>query len=269
LVGTYPLDAVAVQEGMQSNDYLSKALIAYYAENQPMGLFVSGFGQNVIKFHSSDYKLDFEKYVEEQSGVWQQFLQDRVFVESKGVGAGILYDWAGNVPNVNMNSYPSAVLSKQSIQSQWLDNASFLTGGDRSLLQDMARNTYIYTQGQNPEMALATLRGSAGIGILDPVTIGLIIGAIVSIVSIIAEAMSKSKQEGDILAPQRAVGFSPVGLSLMPSEGDWSNTTGSGGSPSDTGTGPLSGANQSTVIGVGLLAAAAAYYAYEQSKKKK
>ena len=213
-------------------------------------------GLNGIRFGTPDYKAAFEKYVEEQSGVWQQYLQQTAFREQSGVGGGVLYDYATGVPGItSLNQFPGAVSSKKVVQSQWLDGAAYLTGAESSIVRDLARNTYIYVGGENPEDSLAKLLQARGIGFIDPGTIGLIITAITTVVGMIIDAMAKSKRDADQLSPQKAVGFAPVGPSLMPAEGDW------------TGENETAGAGGSSNLLLLAALAAGGYYFYSQSKK--
>jgi hypothetical protein len=213
-------------------------------------------------FYDFDYQLEFEKYIEEQSGVFMDYLQNQVLKEENQAGAGILYDWVNSVPNVSTNQFGASVLSKRAVQSQWLDNAAFLTGGDRSLLQDMARNTYIYTSGENPEDSLSSLY-NAKRQIGEPITIILaVIGLIKAVIPIIVAAMGRSKQEGEILSPDRAVGFNPIGAGLMPNEDDWTSGDGNNG-----GTGL--GLDQNTMIGLAAIGVGAYLYMNQSNKKSR
>jgi hypothetical protein len=205
-----------------------------------------------MSFPNNDNKIAFEKWVEENSGVWQEYLQRTVFQEEGQVGGGILYAYGSNVQS--MNKYTQSVNSKSVVQSQWLDGVQYLTGGDRGLLEDMARNTYIYTSGENPEDSLSKLiaASSSNTISLDPVTISAIIGLITAIVGLISDMMNKTRQQADELAPDRALGVAPIGGAMMPNEQDW-ESKGNG-----------EGADQNTIIGLAIAAAAAWY----MTKKK-
>jgi hypothetical protein len=237
-------------------------------------LFAPSSGAFPISFGDVPTKLDFEKYVEEQSGVWQQYLNQTVFKESGGVGAGVLYNYADNT-GIPLGKFGSVINSKKAVQSQWMAGMNYLTGADQSIINDMGRNTYIFKISENPEDSLKKLAAASGITPsvgLDPVTVTLIIGLITAVLSAVPSIMAACKRDADRLAPEKALGVSPIGSPLMPDEGDWDNTDtfqdpnnpqgGGEGGNGDGGT----GMNTNTLLALGLLGVGG-YFLMKKGKK--
>lgn len=246
--------------------------------NMEKMLMVFDYNGFPITFGDVSAKLDFEKYVEEQSGVWQQYLNETVFKESGGIGAGVLYNYADNT-GISLGKFGSVINSKKAVQQQWMTGMNYLTGADQSIINDMGRNTYIFKIGDNPEDSLKKLAAASGITPsvgLDPVTVTLIIGLITAILSAVPAIMNASKRDADRLAPEKALGVTPVGTPLMPDEGDWDNTDtfqdpnnpeGGGGGPNEPNNeGEGTGMNTNTLLALGLLGVGG-YFFMKKGKK--
>lgn len=242
---------------------LLNALKSYPSDYHRMATLFNPSGPAII-FGDMPTKTAFEKYIEEQSGIWQQFLNQTVFQEKNGVGCGVLYHYNSNT-DIPSNKFGSVINSKKAVQSQWMSAANYLTGADQSIINDMGRNTAIYHLSENPEDAIKKLAAASGIipkvGFIDPVTVTLIIGLVSAVLTFISEAMKNSKRDGDKLDPQKAVGFSPVGEPLMPSQDDW-NVSGTGQENNATGI----GANTNTLLALGLLGVGG-YFLMKKNKK--
>jgi hypothetical protein len=235
-----------------------------------MNVLFSMVGPNTpaIAFGDLPTKVAFEKYIEEESGVWQQFLNQTVFKEQGGVGCGVMYHYNDNT-GIPANKFGSVINSKKAVQSQWMSAANYLTGADQSIINDMGRNTAIYHLSENPEDALKKLAAASGIvpnvG-LDPVTVTLIIGLVSAILSAISSAMANSKRDGDVLDPEKAVGFGPVGQPLMPKEDDWNNIGETDPNSTDPNSGSGLGFDTKTLLGLGLLGVGG-YFLMSKGKK--
>jgi hypothetical protein len=262
-------DSKQFAEGLIANNQ-TKLLTTEFGNFSPSNKFETFYSAT---FGNEDIKAEFEKYIEEQSGIYQEYLQTTVFNETGKVGAGVIYDYASGIPNLrSLNDLPTSVVTKKAVQSNWMDGASYYTGADSTIIRDMGRNTSLFALGENPEDTLSKLYASSKPNIgLDPVTIGLIITGIVSLLTTVIETMGKSKREADEIAdsPEKAMQFQPpLGPNLMPDEGDW--TSGSnGGTGGGTGGNNGSGTGVSTNLLLGLgLAGAGAYYLYSKNKKR-
>jgi hypothetical protein len=255
-------------------------------ENSNVNIFRQ-YPNNYLTFASYDKRLAFEKYVEEQSGIWDKFINDRVFKEDKKMGCGLLYNWCDKVPNSNMGMYSSLTTSKSVIQQQYMSGLNYLTGADSTILDDFARNTAIVGLGENPESTLDKLLYATGKkpAVGEVVTIiTTIIGAIVSILGtvlpIVLTNQNDAKRDADNLSPEKALGVAPIGSGLMPdvekdfvdnaggSGGSGSNSGGSGGSGNNNNTPPTEGGlDTTTMLGLGIAAAGAYFLLNKKSKK--
>jgi len=303
--GYYPIIYENIIREVQRNpksEYLWMPISADYkgqpsiAQGYPTSLFnmnETTQGNNppraFLKFTSFDNKKAFEKYVEEQSGIWDKFINDKVFKEEKKMGCGLLYNWCNKVPNSNMGMYSNLVTSKSVIQQQYMSGLNYLTGADSTILDDFARNTAIVGLGENPEDTLDKLLYATGkkpaVGIIDPVTWGIIIGGLISllgtILPYIVPAQSDAKRDADSLSPDKALGVAPIGNGLLPDieedfekdeNGSGSNSGGSGsnsgGSGNNNNTPPTEGGlDTTTMLGLGIAAAGAYFLLNKKSKK--
>lgn len=233
-------------------------------------------------FATEDIKTEFERFIEQESGIYQRYIQETVFNESGKVGAGVMYDYAmGAQGPRSLNDYPSAVVSKKVVQSAWMDGMSYFTGADSTIVRDLGRNTALFALGENPEDAMTKLYNSTRPAIgCEIACITAIIGAVVAVLTLVADTIVKCKQEADQLDPQqtKSPAIAPFGGSLMPNEGDWtpeSGTAGAGVGPTSgagagagAGTGTGTGGNNNLLIGLGLALAGGGYYLYSKNKKK-
>ena len=245
-----------------------------------------------LKFTSFDNKKAFEKYVEEQSGIWDKFINDKVFKEDKKMGCGLLYNWCDRVPNSNMGMYSTLTTSKSVIQQQYMSGLNYLTGADSTILDDFARNTAIVGLGENPEDTLDKLLYATGkkpaVGIIDPVTWAAIITGIVTLITtlvpVILQTQNDAKRDADSLSPEKALGVAPIGEGLLPDieedfpkdengsgSGSGGSGSGSGGSGSGSGnnnTPPTEGGlDTTTMLGLGIALAGGYFLLNKKSKK--
>ena len=245
-----------------------------YQPNNPKETFLSA------NFATEDIKTEFERFIDQESGIYQRYIQETVFNETGRVGAGVMYDYAmGAQGPRSLNDYPTAVVSKKVVQSAWMDGMSYFTGADSTIVRDLGRNTALFALGENPEDAMTKLYNSTRPAIgCEIACITAIIGAIVSVIGIIASTIVSCKQEADQLDPQqtKSPAIAPFGPSLMPNDGDWSPQSGSAGAGvgpvnnqgAGAGTGTGTGGNNNLLIGLGLALAGGGYYLYSKNKKK-
>ena len=297
--GLYPIIYENANREIQRNlksEYLWMPISAAYkgqpsiAQTYPTDLFNSNEtteGNNppraFLKFTSYDNKLAFEKYVEEQSGIWDKYLNERVFKEDKGMGCGLLYNWCDRVPNSSMNMYSNLVTSKSIIQQQYMSGMNYLTGADSTIIDDMGRNTAIFGLGKNPEDVLDDLLYATGKkpAVGEVVTIiTAIIGGVISllgtILPIVLTNQNDAKRDADNLDPTKSMGVTPIGEGLMPDVAkDFEPDSGSGsGSNNNTnnntnnnGSGSGAGLDTNTLLGLGIAAAGTYFLLNKKSKK--
>lgn len=243
-----------------SNDVLIPAL----RQKTASGIQQEMLNANVT-FGTYDLKNEFEKYIEENSGVWDKYINNMLMKEQNTVGGVLLYEWTSDV-NINnkfltVNDLPQSVAIKRNSQVQWLDASSYLTGADRSILRSMSENTYIYGMGEQPSTTLKTLvEASKGENVSAVIaTIVTIITALTPIIIAAISAMAGAKQQADGIAPNKVPqNFSPLSLSQGPQEQDFESSWFNGGKLTDN----------NTMLYGGLAAAAlGAYLLFTQKEK--
>lgn len=245
---------------------------AMFAPNTAMGSSANPFA---MQFASGAFQREFEKYVEQKSGIWDEYLQNVAFAEQGQVGAALIYSFADHVSvngrRLGLNDYPQAIAAKSVPQNGWLGAASFFSGTDSEVLLNLSRNTYVYGAGETPETTLKSLLDQTG-GIGEPLTIAAIASIVAALAPIIAAALSSmgnSRQEAEVLKPNNVPQtFVPLQGSQALEEADWTDYVRQqeqAGTPVDSGTASALGLDSKT-LGLGLLGIAAGYYFYNQDK---
>jgi hypothetical protein len=230
-----------------------------------------------LNFDEADLKTAFEKYMDQEAGIYQKYIQQDVFNETGKVGAGVLYDYAMGAQGVrSLNEFPTAVVSKKTTQTGWMDGMQYFTGADSTIVRDLGRNTALFALGENPEDSMTKLYNSTKPAVgCEIACISAIIGGIVAIAGIIAQTIAGAKQNATKIeegtAKNDAINLPTFGPQLMPDETDWENTgggtTGGGTTGGGSGTGAGTGMNTNLLLGLGL-AGAGAYYLYSKNKKR-
>lgn len=232
-----------------------------------------GSGKYIIEFNTSQLKTQFEEYVEQQSGVWSNFLQRDVFKEEKETGTAVFYDFTGGHPTLDYNDFSAAVNSKRVMQSAWVDGVGIVSGCDRSVLKNMSRNTYIHAVAENPESSLTRLvnaqRGIQGIGI-EPTIIIAIIGGIFGLIQMAigqsgsggsADQIEQIRQKVSAIDPAETPNVDPFGQSLMPDEDDFTTSSSGTGSGTDE-----AGLDSTTLLIGGAAALLGGYFLLNKKK---
>lgn len=258
----------------QNTQGVVSLLNSYPTDMQRMMAMFAPASSFPITFGDIPTKTAFEKYVEEQSGVWQQYLNQTVFKEQGGAGCGTLYHYNSNT-GIPANNFGSAINSKKAVQSQWMAGMNYLTGADPSIINDMGRNTAIFHLSENPEDSIKklaayygvtpNLSGQPQIGVvITAAVVTLILGILSTVSGTVISLMEMSKRDADRLAPEKALGVSPVGSPLLPDEEDWKGIDEQTGSSS---TGLGLGLDTTTLLGLGLLGVGGYYLMSKKSKK--
>lgn len=100
------------------------------------------------------------------------------------VGTGLYYDFIDTIndPNINLNSFPTAVVVKKAFQSQYMASCSSFTTVDPLIIRDLAENCFLFDTKAiaSPQEFLKAQLNRYQIG-LDPVTITLIVSIIAAV----------------------------------------------------------------------------------------
>lgn len=246
---------------LQSDSMTGSALLNYMSStSSPIiaelidGNFGAG-GSPRVTFYGPDrfdFLEEYQKYVEQESGIWDEYLQDTIFKEEDHMGAAVLYNYATGVNvqgnQLTLNDYPQAVSSKYSRQAGYMEAAAFFSGYDQSVINNMGRNTYVAGLGENPEDTLGVLYAERQDAIGEPVTIIVaIITAVAGVISSAIAAIQQGATQGKILKPGNfPQQLTPLSRVSAPEEKDWT-----GGLFGNANTGPNDGAGNGAGNGAG------------------
>ncbi len=213
-----------------------------------------------INFYDNEYKEDFLARVKSASGIFDQYL-NTVFAENGAIGNGFIYAYAPDATNsmgqpININDYPQAVAAKYGVHLTWIDRCSYFSGLSLGNLKMMGSNTIAANNGgQLPTQMLGDLMQgyNPAIGI-EPATIAIIIGAVVSLLSTAMQVMGKAKNQGDQIDTQgMPTDWIPIGPPLQFAGDDWTTAP-----PTTNGGGGNGGAKKTNFLPYALAAGGAA-----------
>lgn len=161
----------------------------------------------VLGFFDQQSKEEFIDRIKAASGIYDEYLNE-VFAEDTGIGNGFIYAYTSDV-NINgvtppANAFPGSVVTKAAFHGQWVSKSSEFSGLSYSMIKNMGRNSIDYTTGDLPEPQIAELLKAynPNVGIIDPVSIGLIISGIVALVKAAVQIMGNAKQKAGVIEPE-------------------------------------------------------------------
>jgi hypothetical protein len=202
-----------------------------------------------LQFQNQATRDLLQEALQTQSPVLSNWLEDVYKADSTRtdgtVGTALYYSAIDKIndPNININSFPSAVVVKRAFQRQYIGACSNFTTIAESIIDDMAENCFLFDTG-GAATPVETLKSqlqkySSSIALLDPVTATLIIGLVTAAISggvkIAISAMDNAKLVDTV--KQDTASFPDINGGTIPDPNDFLKpSTGSGNSNSNTNT---------------------------------